>query len=53
MESVAGMAWNGWPPSRGISGRFGVEWVAGLLWNRWQEWPGIRRERGEKLWRVV
>ena len=27
LESVAGMKWNLWPDSRGITGRFGVEYA--------------------------
>ncbi len=33
LESLAGMKWNRWPESRGISGRFAVESVAGIVWN--------------------
>jgi tRNA(fMet)-specific endonuclease VapC len=33
MESVAALPWNGWQPSRGISGSFAVESVAAFAWN--------------------
>ena len=28
LESLAGMKWNRWPDSRGITGRFGVEYAS-------------------------
>ncbi len=33
MEQVAALPWNGWQPSRGLGGRFHMEWAAILLWN--------------------
>ena len=33
LESLAGIAWNPWPESNGITGRDHVECVAGIVWN--------------------
>lgn len=33
LESLAGIAWNPWPESNGITGRDHVESVAGIVWN--------------------
>ena len=33
MESPAGITWNPWPESNGITGRDHVESVAGIVWN--------------------
>jgi hypothetical protein len=33
VESVAVLPWNQWQLSRGISGKFTVEWVATFAWN--------------------
>ncbi len=38
---VAGLPWNPWLVSYGITGWFGVESVAGFPWNRWLVWHGI------------
>lgn len=39
---MAAFPCNGWPPSRGISGRLAVEWVARFPWNRRPSCRGIR-----------
>ena len=33
LESLAGIAWNPWPESNGITGRDHVECMAGIVWN--------------------
>jgi hypothetical protein len=33
LESLAGIIWNPWPGSNGITGRDHVESVAGIVWN--------------------
>jgi len=33
LESLAGIAWNPWPESNGITGRNHVECMAGIVWN--------------------
>lgn len=33
LESLAGIAWNPWPESNGITGRDHVECLAGIVWN--------------------
>ena len=43
LESLAGIAWNPWPESNGITGRDHVESVAGLVWNlQWQTEPCLK-----------
>lgn len=45
LESLAGIAWNPWPESNGITGRDHVESVAGIVWNLHAHYANLLRLR--------
>ena len=59
LESLAGIAWNPWPESNGITGRDHVESVAGIVWNLHKEPETtnslklVRTERRKRLFEHV